>query len=145
MSEQDNIRVVQEAYAAFQRGDIQGVLDRLTDDAEWVTPGPPDVLPHAGSRRGHNEVEAFFTALGESEEVEMFEPREFIAQGDRVVALVNYRTRVKSTGRTAEDELVHIFTLRDGRIARFREYYDTTRAVEAYRPAASQASTGFRD
>ena len=142
MSEQDNIRVVQEAYAAFQRGDIQGVLNQLTDDVEWIIPGPPDVIPHAGSRHGRSEVEAFFKTLDEIEEVQSFEPQEFIAQGDKVVAVVNYSMRVRSTGRVATDELVHIFTVRNGKIERFREYYDTANALEAHRPTTSQAAGG---
>ena len=48
MAEQENVRIVQEAYASFQRGDIQAVLNSLTDDVEWTTPGPPDIIPMAG-------------------------------------------------------------------------------------------------
>ena len=31
MQEAQNTRVVQDAYAAFGRGDVQGILDRLDD------------------------------------------------------------------------------------------------------------------
>ena len=143
MSEQDNIRTVQGAYSAFQKGDIQGLLGMLTDDVEWITPGPPDIVPTAGTRRGPDGVAQFFSTLSETDDVEVFEPQEFIAQGDKVVALIKCRTRVKSTGRAVDDELVHIFTVRDGKIKRFREYFDTAAAVEALRgPASSQATTG---
>jgi ketosteroid isomerase-like protein len=142
MAEQDNVRIVQEAYAAFQRGDIQAVLDTLTDDVEWITPGPPDLMPVAGNRHGRNEVAQFFSTLSDTEEVELFEPQEYIAQGDKVVAFVKYRGRVKATGRTAESDLVHVFTMREGKVAGFREYFDTAAVVEAYRAASAQASAG---
>ena len=48
MSEQQNIQTVQSAYAAFKRGDIQGVLNTLTDEIEWHTPGE-GLIPQAGS------------------------------------------------------------------------------------------------
>jgi uncharacterized protein len=132
MSEQENTKVIQEAYAAFMKGDIQGVLALVTDDVEWVIPGPVGMLPTAGTFRGKDGVVKFFAVLNESEQVEVFEPKAFIAQGDMVVATINYRGRPKATNIPVEDELVHIFTLRDGRIARFREYFDTVRAVEAH-------------
>ncbi len=142
MSEQENVRIVKEAYDAFQRGDIQNLLDGLTDDVAWVTPGPPDIMPAAGNRRGRNEVAQFFSDLSGSEDVELFEPQEYIAQGDKVVALIKYRGRVKATGRASEADLVHIFTINEGKIAQFQEYFDTAKALDAYRPASQTSSAG---
>src|SRR5947209_7156499 len=82
MSEQDNVRVVQRMFAAFGRGDVPGVLDTLTEDIEWHLAGPTEVT-YAGTRRGRDAVAQFFKVLGESAEFERFEPREYIAQGDK--------------------------------------------------------------
>jgi len=131
----DPIGVVQAAYGAFGRGDIASVLDLVTDDVVWTNPGPPDIFPDAGRRQGRAEVAQFFSILGETQDFERFEPTEFIAQGDRVVAIIQYRGRIKSTGRTSEAELVHLFQIRDGKIARFDEYFDTATAAAAYEPA----------
>ena len=141
MAEQENIQTVQDAYAAFQRGEIQKVLNTLAEDVEWITPGPPEVLPTAGHRRGRQQVAQFFNLLDEAEEIEQFEPHEFIAQGDKVVALVKYRSRVKTTGRTAESDLAHIFTFRGGKVARFQEFFDTAAAVEAFRGSSPRSAT----
>src|SRR5215210_5597289 len=99
MAEQENIRLVQALYAAFGRGDIPALLDALTDDVEWWEPGPTDVLPWAGLRRGSDQVGQLFRVLDEVEEVQQFQPQEFVAQGDRVVVLGHERCRIKSTGR----------------------------------------------
>ena len=140
MTEQENVRTIQAAYASFQRGDVQAVLNVLTDDVEWVTPGPTGILPLAGHRRGRDEVAQFFSVLNGSEEVEQFEPQEYVAQGNKVVAFVKYRSRIKSTGHTVDADLVHVFTVREGKIAEFREYYDTAAAVEAYRTTTEQGA-----
>ena len=140
MAEQENVQTIQEAYASFQKGDIQAVLNALTDDVEWVTPGPTGILPLAGHRQGRDEVGQFFSELNSSEEVEQFDPHEYVAQGNKVVAFVKYRGRVKSTGRNVDADLVHVFTVRDGKIAAFREYYDTAAAVEAYRTTTEQGA-----
>ena len=132
MSEQENVQAVQQQYATFLRGDIQAVLNGLTDDVEWQEPGPPDVLPWAGTRRGREQVAQFFTLLSEILEFEQFEPQEFIAQGDKVVVLVRQRVRVKTTGRTFEQDTAQVLTLREGKIAKFR-IEDTAAIVAAVR------------
>ena len=74
------------------------------------------------------------------EELQRFEPQEVIAQGDKVIVFVNWRSLVRATGRTIELDLVHVWTLRNGKLAKFREYYDTYTAVEAYRVAPAQGA-----
>ena len=51
MSEQENLEVVRNVYAAFGRADLAGILDRLDPQVSWRTPGAP-VLPTGGLRRG---------------------------------------------------------------------------------------------
>lgn len=133
MAEQENMQVVQQAYDAFKRGDIQSVLNLMADDADWLHPGPPDAIPFAGQYRGRDGVAQFFAKLGGAEDVEHFEPQEFFASGDRVVVLGRYRGRIKATGRTDDVEWVHVFTVRGGKIVSHRQYSDTAAAVEAYR------------
>lgn len=139
MSEQDNVRLVQNAYDAFKKGDIEGLLSLLTEDIEWVTPGPPDLMPAAGTRKGREGVAEFFATLKEQEDVEIFEPEEFIAQDDKVVAISKYRGRVKATDREAETLLVHVFDIKDGKVARFREFFDTASVLPAF--ISAQAAT----
>lgn len=137
MSEQDNIQIVKEAYAAFKRGDIPAVLDKLSDDVVWFLPGPADILPVAGERRGREQVGQFFSALDENQEARQFEPQEFVAQGEKVVVLGQYRWLVKNTGREFASDWAHVFTVRDGKVVGFREYYDTFACVDAYRAASA--------
>ncbi len=131
MSDQTNVDVVQQAYAAFGRGDIPTLLSFLTDDVEWSQPGP-SVVPFAGTRRGHEGVAEFFSLVGETLEFEQFEPREFVAQGDTVVVLGYERSLVKPTGHTIEQEWVHVYTLRDGKIAKGRLFEDTAAQIVAF-------------
>ena len=133
MSQPESQRVVQEAYANFKRGDIPGLLNMMAADVDWYLPGSPDVVPFAGRRRGREQVGQFFSKLNELQETEQFEPREFIVQDDKVVALGNYRWRIRSSGRNYESEFAHVFTVRDGKIAKFHEFYDTAVVHEAYR------------
>jgi ketosteroid isomerase-like protein len=133
MSEQTNVSTLVDAYSSFKRGDIEGVLKVLTDDVEWITPGPPELMAVAGKRHGRNQVAEFFSTLNDQENVELFEPQEYIAQGDKVVALIKYRGEVRATRKQVEADLVHVFTFANGKVKRFQEYYDTAATVDAYR------------
>lgn len=134
-SEQANVQTVQQAYAAFGRGDIPAVLGMLSDDVEWLEPGSAEALPWGGRRRGREQVGQFFQALDSALDFEAFEPREFIAQGDVVVVLGSERARVKAGGSVVTTDWAMVFTLRDGKIARFRDYYDTAPILAALRGA----------
>lgn len=132
MSTQDNTRLVKQAYDAFKRGDISNVLGLFSDDIEWEL-DPVENAPFSGKRKGKEQVAQFFQLLQESQEMLQFEPREFIAEGDKVVALGHYAWSVRSTDRTFESDWVEVFTLQDGKVVRFREYADTEAATAAYK------------
>jgi|GEM_PF-6758200 len=66
MREQQNLRLVQQFYAAFQRGDIAGVLNAFADDVA-LYPAPKEIIPFVGRRQGREAsatpVEFLATAL----------------------------------------------------------------------------------
>ena len=133
MSEAQNTKVVQDAYAAFGRGDIPTLLGYLTDDIHWQPViGTAKHVPFSGERKGKAAVAEFFKQVSENEEFQLFEPREFVAQGDRVVAIGHYRGVTKSTGRTFDSPFVMVFTLRDGKVATFREFTDSAAINAAF-------------
>ena len=124
--------VVQEAYAAFGRGDVPGILATLDDHIVWkAVHGAAPHVPTAGERRGKPAVSEFFRILGESFQFERFEPREFIEQGDRVAVLGFYTART-STGKRIESEWVMVFTFRNERIAEFQEFTNTAMLNAAF-------------
>ena len=132
MNEQDNLRIVQEGYADFARGDIQTLLGKFADDIEWVIPGSKD-NPLTGTYKGRNRVGEFFKLLSDLTEIGTFEPREFVAQGDKVVVLGGETGRVKSSGRTFQAEWAMAFTLRNGKVVKFQEYTDTANIDAAFK------------
>ena len=133
MSEQENTQTAKDTYAAFGRGDIPAVLGVMTDDIEWVFPGSADVVPLAGTHTGKAAVGAWFGTLDGNVEFQTFEPREFIAQGDKLVALVYVENTVRSTGGKVAVHEAHLWTFRDGKVAGFRVYTDTEAGASAFR------------
>jgi ketosteroid isomerase-like protein len=132
MAERDNVEIVKNAYAAFARGDVSAVVNACAPEVEWIIPGASGV-PVAGIRRGREGVSEFFRTLSEHQAAEQFEPREYVASGDKVVALGHYRWHITRTRKTFEADWAHVFTIRNGSVVRFQEYADTAAEAEAYR------------
>lgn len=131
MSTEDNKRVIQTVFEKFGRGDVPGLLEMITEDAEWAAPGP-EVVPYFGVRKGREGALEFFKNLGGNVEFERFEPGAFIAEGDRVVVLGFERGRVRGTGKTFDNDWALVFTVRDGMVAGLRMYENTASIAEAF-------------
>ena len=136
MAEPENIAVAQQGYNNFKTGNIVALVEQTTDDIVWQLPEVEGVAL-SGTRTGRDGVVEFFATVARDQEVIEFEPREFVAQNDKVVVFGHYRWRVRNTGREFESDFVHVFTIRDGKIAAFREHFDTAVAAAAYRQAMS--------
>jgi len=133
MSETQNTTVVRDAYAAFGRGDIPALLACMTDDVQWrPVIGTAKHVPFSGERTGKAGVAEFFRIVGETEDFQQFEPREFVAEGDTVVAVGHYRATTKKTGKAFESDFVMVFTFRDGKVATFREFTDSAAVNAAF-------------
>jgi ketosteroid isomerase-like protein len=116
-----NADVINEAYAAFARGDVPGLLDLMDDGVDWVSPA---TLPHGGHFTGKDGVLAFFQGIGtiwESLVVEAEGVGE--AEDNLVLAVVHAHGELRSGGSGAYGA-AHAFTVGNGRITRFREYVD---------------------
>jgi ketosteroid isomerase-like protein len=131
MSEHDNLSVVRDAYLAYRNRNLDALRNCLAEDVKWFAIGPPDLIPTAGTRYGHDQVEQYFANLDGMEDIQSFEPEEFIIEGDKVVAMGDLERRIDSSGILRQSPWVHLFTLRDGKISDFRSFYDTAAAVTA--------------
>lgn len=134
MNEQANRQLVQQAYQYQSEGDVQSLLNLLTEDVQWQLPSMENVA-FAGTWRGREQVGQFFSTLAQVQDVVEFEPEEFIAQGDKVVVLGRFSMRVKSTGRISASAWAHVWTIKSGKVTHFREYVDTAAVSRAHTAA----------
>jgi ketosteroid isomerase-like protein len=137
MSTEQNAQTVKDFFAAIGRGDREALLALAAEDIEWIIPG--EDWPLAGVHRGHAGLADLLETVSKTMETST-EPREYVAQGDRVLVVGFARGKIKATNKTFEDNWIFAITVRDGRLASIREYVDTqalARAaqVDASRPA----------
>jgi len=134
MSIEKNIQTVKDFFAAIGRGDKEGLLALVAEDIEWIIPG--EDWPLAGTRYGHAGVADLLETASQSMETST-EPREFVAQGDRVLVVGFARGKIKATNKTFEDDWIFAITVRDGRLTNIREYIDTQALARASQRNAS--------
>jgi len=138
MSADQNLRSVQDMYAAFGRGDLAFVLEQIADDCDdfCVISGTPTGVPWhlQGKATGKAAAVRYFEALASSVDHTLFEQRDLAATGDHVYATVRLVQLIRATGKTLEQpEVIHHFTFRNGKVVRCRVSEDTalTRAAFA--------------
>jgi uncharacterized protein len=127
----DHAATVQEIYAAFARGDIPAIIDRLADDVDWDgwedNSAQRAGVPWLTARQGKDGVLAFF------EEVAKFEIRDFevrsVIASDHKVAVEVLMDNAKPGFR---DEELHLWTFGpDGKVVGLRHYVDTAKHIAA--------------
>jgi ketosteroid isomerase-like protein len=137
MSEQ-NVEFVRDVYGAFGRGDVPAVMAAFADDIEWHE---AEGLPYGGLHRGGAAVaQKVFGPISEDVEGFSITPEELIGSGATVAAVVRYTGTGKATGKALDVPVVHVWDIRDGKLARFRQFIDTVMYAEVVPAAASTAA-----
>lgn len=136
-AERDNVACIRQMYEAISRGDYEGLRGLLTEDLELEIAGAPE-LPVSGSARGINESLALAGRNYAQLEDERPEILSLVAQGDTVAVIARERGRLRATGREYDVLFTHLFTFRDGRIARIFGFCDSASMLEAARPVAME-------
>ncbi|MFO1327113.1 MAG: nuclear transport factor 2 family protein [Rubrivivax sp.] len=126
----DPLTLVQSAYAAFGRGDLPALLALMTPDIDWRFVGDR-AAPYTGHARGQAQLAEWFGAVAQADDIQAFEPRQMLAGPDHVTVIGWERSLARATGRPFECEWVHVWTVRDGRIAGFVGLLDSEASARA--------------
>lgn len=128
-----NLGQVRAVYDAFGKGDVQTILDNCAPAIQWHSGGTREDFAAFGSRNGLEGVKSFFKDVAENNQFSLFEPRDFFANGDKVVVTGHYTMTQKKTGKPVDSDWAHIFTFKGGKLVAWRELNDSTAFYKAYR------------
>jgi ketosteroid isomerase-like protein len=127
---QENVEVVKVAYEAFVRGGLDRYLEHFTDDVDYRA--IEGAIDDSGPIHGKAAVRAWLQDWIDTFDEFWFEPIELIDAGeDTVVAVERYGGRAKLSGVETDQTEAVVLTIRDGKIARGREYATRDQALEA--------------
>lgn len=124
------LKTVQEAYAAFGRGDVAALVALCAPQVRWQFVADRDA-PYTGTVSGPQQLAEWFGAVAASDDIHAFEPRQML-EGQNHVTVIGYeRTTLRATGKTFECPWVHVFSVEDGQITAFWGMVDTQAIAEA--------------
>jgi ketosteroid isomerase-like protein len=121
------------AYAALNRGDIDGFCAIFDPDIERVEPAG---FPMAGTYRGIEAVKEHVRHGRGTWAEGTCEPTKAIAAGDKVVLLCHVHVRVKGQEDWIDGDLADVWTFKDGKAVGYRSFGD---------PREGLAFAGVRD
>ena len=125
MSADSNVEFIEDLFAAFGRGDIGYVIDAHAEDVVMESPvSRTATLPWAGTRTGRRELVDYFETMAAHVRPEAFRDVVFTGSGGRVVVEGSNSGTVVATGERYDHDWVMVFTIRDGKVVRFRHFYD---------------------
>ena len=129
MSE-ENVNTVRKAAAAFNGGDLDAWIEACTDDIDYrAIEGAPD---DHGPIHGKDALRVYVQDWQDTFDEFTSEPVELIDAGDdRVIAVIRISGRAKLSGVETDLTYAALYTFRDGKIARGREYWTRDEALKA--------------
>ena len=122
---EDNKAVVTAVYDAYQRGDVQGIINLHSPDALWIDYSPAN-SDLRGDWRGPNGIEAFMTNLDMTMNVEKFVVQKLLAEGDTVISIIDTRFTPRGSNFQEEARLVQIFKLANEKIVQMESFLSTS-------------------
>jgi ketosteroid isomerase-like protein len=124
----DNVDVVQQAWDAFARGDIDGAVESIAPAAETRV---PESVPWGGTYVGPDGFRDFLEKLTQTFETFKATPDKVLGADDNhVIVVAKTKGRVKG-GATVEGSNVWVYQLRDGLIADAESWGDTAQVLQA--------------
>jgi ketosteroid isomerase-like protein len=124
----DRKTLIEQAYSAFNKRDIDGALALMTEDVSWPK------ASEGGRVMGKEEIRAYWTRQWREFDGHV-EPLTITEEdGDKVRVRVHQLVRNLQGTLLSDSEVLHVFTLKDGLIAAMHlgDDVDTTGPTAAF-------------
>lgn len=109
MTFEEQVLLLKDLYAAFNRRDIEQVLAALSPDAKW--PNMTDKI----TIQGHSEIRDYWQKQFKTIPA-IVEPFGFEERNGDVAVLVHQRITFKETNQVMESDVTHTYTFDNGLI-----------------------------
>jgi ketosteroid isomerase-like protein len=130
----ENVDFVRRCYDAINGMLARRAIDRALIESVWAHDcvlRPAGILPESAEAHGHDGIQRFLENQMEAFDALKAETEEFIDAGDRVVVPIRFGGKARYTGMDVTFAVVHVVTVRDGKVARTDMYRERSEALRA--------------
>jgi ketosteroid isomerase-like protein len=126
---QENVQLVKEAADAYNRGEVEAMLEYYDPNIEWVTPsGAIDDYVYKG-HAGVKKLLSLWTEQFDNFHVDV--ARVLDLADDQVLVLGYQRGHIKGSDHELEQQMAYDGEVRDGKVTRVRVYLSWEDALKA--------------
>ena len=123
----NDIEAVKETYAAINRNDVPAAIKACDPQIEWIEPSD---FPTPGTYRGHADVMAHISRGRNTWAEGACELEQFIVAGDKIVAFVRARVRLKDRTEWIDGRFADVHTFRNGKAIQVRSFGERQEALD---------------
>jgi ketosteroid isomerase-like protein len=110
---------------SFYAGDIEAAVSHCSDDVDFFSNAPVDILPHLGHRRGKDEIRQMWTSIHSRYSSMRYQVPIVVTEGDKVAVYIRAFFVKRRSERIMQFDIAVFYTFAGGRIVRIREIMDT--------------------
>ena len=125
---QENVERVKRAFDALSKGDSEAALEHIAPSFEVNDRVAPEANP---TERGPGALVENLGAVTEAFQTISWEPLEIIDLEDRVLVRVRMTARGKHSDLPIDEEVGHLYAVKDGKAVRLDIYRTWAEALEA--------------
>jgi ketosteroid isomerase-like protein len=125
----DAATTVRRLLEAFLAGDAETFMSYIDDDLEW---NPTEHHPFLTQYRGKQQFAGGVAKVAEVLDGFRFEIERVLGCGEAAVSQLRYKGTVKKTGRSLDVQAAIVWEVRDGKVIRVQEYFDTVAFMNAW-------------
>ena len=124
-----DVERIQELYRAFEKRDVLSVAQLMSPEVEIRQ---SEELPWGGEYKGHGGLQKFAKKLLDHVDSRVI-IEQYIDAGQSVVAIGHTVGKTHSNHVEFDVPVVHVWTLKEGRVVRFEPYIDNATMLAALR------------
>ncbi|THU33041.1 hypothetical protein FAM09_26735 [Niastella caeni] len=124
---------VNQLYEAYNRRDLNTILDTLSRDCVWEVMGQPEI-PFAGIYHGKEDIKDFFAKLEDTLDMSEFTTEHILENGNLVIASGHFNAVARKTNKRFSTVWTMIYEFNENeQIVHFRDCFDTLTCARALR------------
>ena len=121
----DNVALVEQAYEAFGRGDVETVLGLFSENIEWSEAENSPFWPGRAFHGPQEVVQEVFARLGAETTDFRISTSRILGCGETVLVEGRYSGTWNANGTSFDLQMAHVWDFENGKVVGWQQYTDT--------------------